>query len=1156
MTTDRLDSEAPQTTAEEVVLCVDTDSAARDATVETLEGRVVGVDVAVAGTVSVARELLAERPVGCLVVDPAGLDRVEAMLDAADCPVVLYTALDATTLDPELSDRARTVVEKFTGTDCPTLLAEKVERVRRDGSERATRASLARETVTADEILALVDADDRVTWTSTPLSTLVPGAIDTTAGTLAGRLDPAVPDGDDGQRALARFQGGPDAPVVVPIETSTRDGHLLVRPHDAPPGTGDGRLVAIADVSERVESATRRGQLALLADEARDGLYMLDENGVVDFCNDAFAATLGYDCEQLRGKHAAELLAPGELTTGQRTVEQLLCDPEREQTTVELRFRCADGEERLLSIRYTLRSDADGAYDGLLGAVRDVTERRERERAIEQERALFVSLVEHFPNGGVFLFDDDLRFIEVGGQELAPLGLDAEEMIGRRPAEIFPPENARVLEECYRAAVEGEHTSFEDTYQDNRYHVQTIPLPDNDVAAGMAVAQNVTEQRERQWELERSNTLLSTLLDSLPLGILVEDSGREISTVNQRFLDMFELLGTPEDIVGRDCVAHARDVRDLFADETAFVEDVAAVPADRPVGRTRELELQDGRIFERSGVPVDLPGGRGWLWLYQDVTDRVNHERELAETSERLDLALEGAELGIWDWDFRTDSITRNDRWATMLGYEPGEITDGVGEWVQRVHPEDRDRAEAELAAHFAGETDYYQCEIRLQTESGEYRWIRDSGKVFEWDEDGDPVRAVGIHQDITERKRQKRELRRQRDELELLAQIHSLIQDVIRALGAAASREEIEEIVCRRLVDSDLYRFAWIGEREGGDNRLATRTMAGDDDGYLDIVRERATATDRERGPATAALTTGEVQVVRDVTDEPTMVDWADTAVERGYRSAVTVPLVHNEVVHGVLVVYAGRPDAFSDRAVESFTVLGEMVGFALTAVQNRQLLARDTVLELTYRVEDDPLVAAAGRADCRIEVVGSVDVDEGVLQYLRVFDGEPGTLLDAVRREGGAVDGRVVASEGTSGVVELTTPGGFESALLDVGARLQSVAVTPTELLVTVEAPTDADPRTIREAIATRAADAELTARHERTGPPPSSTDDPTMTDSLTDRQREVLRAAYLAGYYAWPRDTTAEQLSETLGIASPTLHQHLRRAQRNLLGALFEE
>ncbi|MFC6975611.1 bacterio-opsin activator domain-containing protein [Halomicroarcula sp. GCM10025709] len=672
----------------------------------------------------------------------------------------------------------------------------------------------------------------------------------------------------------------------------------------------------------------------------------------------------------------------------------------------------------------------------------------------------------------------------------------------------------------------------------------------------MAVAQNVTEQRERQWELERSNSLLSTLLDTLPLGILVEDSDREITAVNQQFLDMFELLGTPEGLVGRDCVAQARDVCELFVDGTAFVEGIASVPAQHRARHDQELELHDGRIFERSAVPVSLTDGRGTIWLYRDVTDRVQDERELAETTERLDLALEGAELAVWDWDLETGSVTRNDRWAAMLGYDPDDIADELDEWAQRIHPADRDRAEAELAAHFEGETDYYQCDIRLQTKSGEYRWVRDSGKVFEWDDAGEPIRAVGIHQDITARKEQKRELRRQRDELELLARIHSLIQDVIRALGAAASREEIEEIVCRQLVESSLYQFAWVGEREGGDNRLATRTAAGDDDGYLDIVRERATAADREQGPGTVAVATGEVQVVRDVTEEPTMTDWRDEATERGYRSAAAIPLVHNDVVHGVLVVYATRPDAFSDRAVESFTVLGEMVGFALTAVQNRQLLAHDTALELTYRARDDPLVAAAARADCRIELAGSVAVEDGSLQYLRITDGDPAVVLDAVREEGAAVDGRIVADDGTHGVVELTTPDGFEASLLDVGARLQSVVATPTELVVTTEAPTDADPRTIRDVLARRAPSTELTAKHERTRSPASLTDTVTVTDGLTDRQQEVLRAAYFAGYYAWPRDTTAEQLSERLGIASPTLHQHLRRAQRNLLGALFDD
>jgi len=107
----------------------------------------------------------------------------------------------------------------------------------------------------------------------------------------------------------------------------------------------------------------------------------------------------------------------------------------------------------------------------------------------------------------------------------------------------------------------------------------------------------------------------------------------------------------------------------------------------------------------------------------------------------------------------------------------------------------------------------------------------------------------------------------------------------------------------------------------------------------------------------------------------------------------------------------------------------------------------------------------------------------------------------------------------------------------------------------VVTVEAPTDADARTIQETLTEHAPGFELVAKQERERRPTPEDEDSPIRDELTERQLEVLRAAYLAGYYEWPRDTTAEQLADTLDIASSTLHQHLRRAERNLFDELLE-
>jgi len=144
----------------------------------------------------------------------------------------------------------------------------------------------------------------------------------------------------------------------------------------------------------------------------------------------------------------------------------------------------------------------------------------------------------------------------------------------------------------------------------------------------------------------------------------------------------------------------------------------------------------------------------------RDVTERRARNRDLRAANERMELALEGANLGIWDWDMETDEVSRDERLTAMLGYTQSEMGDTLRGWERAVHPEERDRHDEALAEHVQNRTPYYQCDHRLKTKAGEWKWVRTTGRVVERDADGTPVRAVGIHQDIDDRKERKRELR------------------------------------------------------------------------------------------------------------------------------------------------------------------------------------------------------------------------------------------------------------------------------------------------------------------------------------------------------------------------------------------------------------
>lgn len=148
------------------------------------------------------------------------------------------------------------------------------------------------------------------------------------------------------------------------------------------------------------------------------------------------------------------------------------------------------------------------------------------------------------------------------------------------------------------------------------------------------------------------------------------------------------------------------------------------------------------------------------LGFITNITNRKLNYDELKETKERLELAVQGANLGVWDWNIKTGRIDVNQNWTDMLGFKQEEIDPIIDEWESLIHAEDKDKVYDNLNKHLAGESDYYSVEHRLETKEGEYKWVRDIGKVFQRDKDGNPLRAVGIHLDIDDTKQIEKQLR------------------------------------------------------------------------------------------------------------------------------------------------------------------------------------------------------------------------------------------------------------------------------------------------------------------------------------------------------------------------------------------------------------
>ncbi|MFT4922462.1 MAG: PAS domain-containing protein [Haloarculaceae archaeon] len=411
--------------------------------------------------------------------------------------------------------------------------------------------------------------------------------------------------------------------------------------------------------------------------------------------------------------------------------------------------------------------------------------------------------------------------------------------------------------------------------------------------------------------------------------------------------------------------------------------------------------------------------------------------------------------------------------------------------------------------------------------------------------------------QDVTERHERERRLEQLNADLDHLTIINELISDILADLVGASTREEIAETICDRLGETDIYEFAWVGERDLGGDNIVVRAAAGETGRTLDRI-EACLERDADV-PERRAIETASPEVVQPIGEDETVPEPIRRATfADGLQSLLAIPLTYGASVYGVVGVYTADQTTFSERERASFGTVGEMAGFAVNATRNRNLLLSDTVVELTFQLTDPtvPFVAASGEHDVVLTVDGLVPQGDALLCYLAVEGRDPETVTGSLADGDGIDATRVVNDHDGGGTVEVTL--GEETLfgrLVAAGATIQSAEFDRGTGRIVVELSPDEDVRRIADTV-TRDTDAEVVAKREGDRDITTAREfRDALSDRLTDRQKNALKTAFLANYFESPRGSNAEEVADALDITGPTLLHHLRASQRKLLEEFFE-
>ncbi|WP_136717424.1 PAS domain S-box protein [Halorientalis salina] len=964
----------------------------------------------------------------------------------------------------------------------------------------------------------------------------------------------------------------------------------------------DGRLQGFTkvtrDMTERREYeqrlATERdaleSELTEVFERITDAFFALDDEWRFTYVNELAAQFLDTERSALIGADIWAAFPSAVDTTFQAEYERAMAHQEP-----------VSFEEYLPTVEAWFAVEAHPSESGLSVYFRDVTARKQREQELERYRQYTDDIL-----GAVddvfYVLDADGTLQRWNEQLSAVTGRPDAEIDGMHVLDFFTESDRSAIAEAIEEAFETGYVRVEAPFLTkdgervpHEFVASRLEDPDgNPVLAG--VGRDISERRARERELERYETIVETVSD----GIYVIDNDGRLTLVNDAYT---ELVGLPADeLVGShvsrlvergtvdgDVIARAQEVE---AEMRAGGRDAASLDAT--------LHRPDGTAIETEATfsLVETDDGTDRVGVVRDISERKEREQELQTRvrQQRVVTRLGQQALAEDDLDALFEEaadlvsgILGNDYCKVLELLPDGEemaLRSGVG-WrdglVGSAHvPTDRHSQaghtlvseEPVVVPDMDAETRFTGPELLTShdVQSGvsvvigapEDPWgvlsTHDTETREYTRQDVDFVQSVAnILATAIDRTEHEHQIERQRERLAALNNLNGVIRDIVSVLIDQSTREDVEQLVCERLADADSYEFAWIGAVEGDTDEVALRTEAGVE-GYLDDVTITVDDSEHSQGPTGRALRTGEVQICQDVLTDPAYEQWQDRAREYGYRSSAAIPITYENTTYGVLNVYADRPAAFGGEERAVVEQLGRVVGHVINAIERKRLLMSDEVVEVEFRIRDvfeklDIEEAGAGE----IEIEQTIPISEGYLAYGTVTDDGVETLERLVEQLPDWEDVSFIGDgfERQRYELHLSEPPALHIVTAH-GGHIPSATFADGDYRMTAELPPDAPVRAVVDEVREAYPGAVVLAQRRTTAGrdgDADSRDHVDLGELLTERQFAALQAAYFAGFFEWPRESTGEDVADALGISPPTFHQHLRGAEQRILAAIVE-
>jgi len=541
---------------------------------------------------------------------------------------------------------------------------------------------------------------------------------------------------------------------------------------------GDGFVATWRDVTDRrlteEELSRHKHELKTLVENSPDIITRIDRELRHVYVSPMIEKVTGIPAQAFIGKTHADLGFPEDLCqVWDQKLEAVFASGQGQ--VEEFSFPAADGRLRHYESRIVPELTPEGTVQSVMGITRDITSLKQTEAAMRSNEERLRLLLESMP---VLLNAFDLE------GKLTIWNRECERVTGYSAAEALgTPNFSEQLypDDAYRDRMFAEWRQRGNAYRDWLWDVtckdgsiRTIAwtnISDACPISGFStwgIGIDVTERQRAEAEVQRLNrelerrvAELNKILDVAPIGLAIaEDPQCQTIHINSY---MRKLLNTEQD------ASLSKTATGEILPHTILKQGVEvvgnALPMQQAACQGCEVQNWDFELVRDDGVRFHLVGYaaplfdeqgqvRGSVGAFVDLTELTQSATLLRENEERLRLALNAANQGLYDLDLRTGEAIVSPEYARMLGYNPEEFRESNGAWRDRLHPEDAASTYRAYEDYVAGLQSEYRVEFRQRTRSGDWLWILSLGRIVAWDEHGNPTRMLGTHTDISDRKR------------------------------------------------------------------------------------------------------------------------------------------------------------------------------------------------------------------------------------------------------------------------------------------------------------------------------------------------------------------------------------------------------------------